>query len=517
MRTQQYNRTFYGDIRRLAGAIARRVVNAGSTLLTGQHYDAAVTTSENARHWVPAKDETPYTTNNPATRARLRARARYEADNNCYCGGLVSTLASDTVGWVLPVPQVSTGDAVLDKYLEQRFTEWANSASVNLHRKLLILDMGARTDGDSFLSLVSDDTDTLRETKLTLNATVIPSYRVAGDARYNSAQVFTENGRRLIDDDGVIVNAVTGIPQRFRVGELADDNAIYSTSPNLIQSKPVYVNADFMKFWVRPKRAEQIRGVCEIAASLPIYAQLRRFGLATLSAAEVAAMFTAVIQTNLPVEEVETLKPFAARELSRNMVTSLPEGWEIQQLQAQHPISSMEMFVNLCLREVGRALDVPFGVVAGDYSRYNFSSARLEVVGYDERKKGDRNQLVVTILNPVFYMFLAELVYERGLYAEQITRAMVEGYRVSWKFVNRPALDPVKDATVDDIRLKNGTTTYSDVYAQQGVDYLDKFAQLRKEQAEISRNGLTFIRELDVTTQLLPDANGDPVLSKNPA
>lgn len=493
------------NIQKFAKTVFHRLTASFATLYRGGgisgHYDNASTTIENRRHWENARDLAPIQVNNPDTRKRLRARARYECDNNCYAGGLVSTLATDTIGYVAPTPQFLTGNNELNKFLEQEWKTWSESEAVNLPEKLYIMDMSRYTDGEAFVLFTSDTGETESQTGYALNLTIIPQARVCDPNYNNYTNVETREininvgGAEpvsmyvdLINDDGVILNALTGKPYEYKVMNIIDEVQGYSYG--LIGSNVQTVSARYMKHWFRPKRPGQFRGVCEIAASLNLYAQLRRFGIATLSAAEVAAMMSLVITTTSPVDgEHVPVTPFSTRDFERNMVTAMPEGWTASQMKAEHPLSSYEMFVNMVLREIGRLLDVPFGIVAGDHSKYNYSSARLDVTGYDERKKFDRKQLAIRILNPLCYEWLIEVANRRPDVAEALRKNQI---KYNWAFTNRPSIAPDVDAKVEDTRLKNGTTTYSEVYAARGLDYREQFEQRQKEDTDMEQLGLDF-------------------------
>ena len=428
----------------------------------------------------------------------IRRNGKVSVTGNCYASGLVSRLATETIGYTAPTPQINTGDNGLNNFLEDEWGMWTEAPVVNLAEKLYTMDYARRTDGESFPLTITDTDVTESQTGYAVNLVIVPQSRVSSFySRIHSyyGQVETREVERrgystivrLINDDGVLVNALTGYPHEFTVNNVVDE-----TLGSLIGSNAVTVSERYMKQWFRPIYPGQFRGVCEIAAALGLFGQLRRFGLATLGAAEIAAMMTLILKTNLPADDSgqpTPLAPFSTREFERNMVTAMPDGWDAMQMKAEHPISNYEMFVNMVLREIGRVLDIPFGIVAGDFSKYNYSSARLEVSGYDETKKYDRKQLAIKILNPLHFEWLNEVVRRRP----DVEKVIREGkYKLTWQFTNRPSIDPLKDATVDDMRLKNGTTSYSDVYAFRGMDYREAFQQISKENSEKKEFSLDF-------------------------
>jgi len=508
--------------------VFHRIGASAAIMLRGEHYDNATTTVENERHWAPAKDLPPITINNPHARRKLRERARYEEDNNCYAAGIVTTLASDCVGYVAPIPQVIHEDAELCSYIETAWKDWSESPVVNLPEKLHVMDRGRRTDGESFVSFISDHDETLRETGLALNVIIVPQSRVTSPYNYaviEDREVEDENGNfysiKLINDDGVIVNSLTGQPHEFKVTNVIDEVYGYTGSVGV---NVATVSARYMKQWFRPKRAGQFRGICELAPSLGMFAQLRRYGLATLSSAEIAAMLTVVLKTTLPAEDAtgpSPLQPFSARHIERNMVTAMPDGWDIAQLKPEQPVTHYGIFVDTVLREIGRSLNMPFGIVAGDHSKYNYSSGRLDVIGYDEEKKYERKELCVRILNPLFYEFLLELSLQNHPLSKKLKQALKDfTLSYNWQFTNRPSIAPDVDSKVDDERLKNGTITLSEVYTARGMDYREQLAQIAKEKQEKIKLGIDnpiisdTINGKDATNV---QPNVDPVDSTNPA
>ena len=60
------------------------------------------------------------------------------------------------------------------------------------------------------------------------------------------------------------------------------------------------IPAASMLHWLRADRPGQYRGIPEITPALPLFAQLRRYTLAVLAAAETAADFAAVLYTDAP-------------------------------------------------------------------------------------------------------------------------------------------------------------------------------------------------------------------------
>ena len=108
-------------------------------------YDAAVTTSDNVRHWAAADGLSANAANNPDVRRTLRNRSRYEIANNSYARGISLTLANDCVG-TGPRLQMLTANANANRIVEQEFFAWADA--IGLAEKLRTMRLARVSDGE---------------------------------------------------------------------------------------------------------------------------------------------------------------------------------------------------------------------------------------------------------------------------------------------------------------------------------------------------------------------------------
>lgn len=458
--------------------------------------DNADTTDENAEHWRKSKDNATPVDITPHVRRNLRMRTMYEFENNSYLSGCVSTRSTDLIGYTLPKLRIATSDSNIKAMIEMAWDAWAKHEYVNLSSKLRIMDETTQTQGESFPVFYSDN-DLLKEKlPVSLNLNVLGPTRITDPLNYY-------HGMNIVDqtynDDGVIVDMVSSRPIGFKV--MPPEYDIYKWTPTWTAET---VKPDMMKQWFRPRRTAQYRGYSEYKTSLNLYGQLRRYDLATLTAAEIAAMLAGVMTTSNPVDpdKFDQIKPWSTVDLERGTLLGLPAGYGATQFKPEQPLTQYEMFVNMILRQIGRSLDMPFGIVAGDSSRYNYSSARLDYQGYDARVNYDREQLVIRILNPLF----KEWMFEFAL-ANTVIRNLIESNSITWKwtFTKRPSSDPQKDAQSDNQRLTDNTTTFATVYAEQGLDWEEELEQRAKEFSVVRKLGLD---NLDKTATMTTDNAG---------
>jgi len=139
------------------------------------------------------------------------------------------------------------------------------------------------------------------------------------------------------------------------------------------------------------------------------------------------------------------------------------------------------------LNEIARCLNMPFNVAAGNSSGYNYASGRLDHQTYFKSIRVEQSHLNEVVMDRIFdawlgeVMLLADFSFLRGL--GQLPH--------QWFWDGTEHVDPAKEATAQEKRLKNNTTTLADEYAKQGKDWETQLRQRAKEKQLIAELGLT--------------------------
>lgn len=303
-------------------------------------YDAATTTIDNVRHWAAADGLSASAANSPEVRRTLRNRSRYEVANNSYARGISLTLANDCVG-TGPRLQMLTADAFANRFVEQEFFAWADAAG--LAEKLRTMRLARVSDGESFGLLTSNprvDSPVQLDLKL-VEAEQVTSPILALDSyRYLDGIRFDEHGNPISYD------VLRGHP--------GDD--AFSLTENYDT-----IDASSILHYFRSDRPGQIRGIPDITPALPLFAQLRRFTLAVLAAAETAADFAGILYTDAPAGgEADAAEPFEPIELEKRALLTMPGGWKMAQMHAEQPATTYAEFKREILNEIARCLNMPF-------------------------------------------------------------------------------------------------------------------------------------------------------------
>lgn len=438
-------------------------------------YDAAATTEENRRHWANADHLSANAANNPTVRRILRARARYEVANNSYARGIILTLANDCVG-TGPRLQLLTGNDNANRSVEQAFVQWAEA--IRLPEKLRTLRMARAESGEVFALLTANPAV---DSPVKLDLRLIEADQIATPNQ--SAVRSLQSAAHAVD--GIVFDA-SGNPLEYHLlrAHPGDGSAMVSSGFDRIPAASVI-------HYFRTDRPGQSRGIPEITAALPLFAQLRRYTLAVIAAAETAADFAAVLYTDAPANgEADAVEPMDLVELERRMATVLPGGWKLGQVTAEQPATTYGEFKQQILNEIARCLNMPFNVAAGNSSGYNYASGRLDHQTYYKSIRVDQAHLGRVALDPLLRAWLDEASLVEGLLPQSLRRAgSLPEHQWFWDGMEH--VDPAKEASAQATRLSSCTTTLAYEYARQGRDWEAELRQRAKEVALMNELGLS--------------------------
>ena len=374
---------------------------------------------------------------------------------------------------------LKTDDKVLNSRIERDFMRWMNAS--NMAEKLRQMKRSQIVDGESFGILATNPRLT---TPIKLDMMVIEADRVAEPTGTDIQSPY---------QDGIKYDSF-GNPTSYTVlkthpGDFYFNSMDYTT-----------VSADFVLHWYDSDRAEQQRGIPAITPALPLFAQLRRYTLAVLAAAETAADFSVFLKTQGILDEdgAEACDAMETMEIVKRMMTTLPAGWDISQLKAEQPTTTYGDFKKELLNEIARTLNLPFNVAIGNSSGYNYASGRLDHQTYFKNVRISQHKLCNEVLDRIFNMWISEAL----LLPEYRALRGVE-FDHTWIFDGWEHVDPQKEATAQKTRLGNLTTTLAAEYAKTGKDWEVELEQIAKERAKM--------KELGISVEV-PNKNDTPVI-----
>ncbi|MFA6134568.1 MAG: phage portal protein [Phycisphaerae bacterium] len=437
-------------------------------------FDSAQTTPDNTRHWANADFLSANAAARPDVRRTLRNRARYEVANNSYARGIVLTLANDVIGTGPRLQMLfdkegkgdDGDDGGVNQVIEREFAAWAKA--IDLSGKLRTMRMSRAQDGEAFGLLFSNSA---LGHPVKLDSKLIEADQVSTPMMSLPTPQFV---------DGIVFDEC-GNPIQYHVLDSHPGDILHGTP-----LKYSIVPAGAMIHWFRADRPGQSRGLPDILPALPLFAQLRRYTLAVVSAAESAANIAIFMKTGTPAGgEAAEVEPNSTMEFEPNMAVFGPEGWEPQQIKAEQPATTYEMFKREILNEIARCLNMPYNIAACNSSGYNYSSGRLDHQTYYKSIRVEQAHLESVVLDRILDAWMAEAV---KVYPELVG---VEEWPHQWFWDGHEHVDPAKEATAQATRLASNTTTLATEYARQGKDWEVELRQRAKEVALMEELGLT--------------------------
>lgn len=444
-------------------------------------YDAAQTTQENSKLWANADGLSALAANSRDVRRTLRQRSRYEVANNSYAIGIAQTLANDTIG-TGPRLQIRTDNDDIDAMLEMRWQEWVED--IGLESKLWTMRFAKFEDGEAFALMMTNNAS---RNKVKLDLRLVEADQI-------STPTFELEDPKAVD--GIRFDDF-GNPSEYHILRSHPGDPYYSGSTYDFDK----VAAANVLHYFRTSRPGQKRGIPEVTSAIPLFAQLRRYTLAVIAAAEVAADFSLVIQSTgganaAPPQALDAMDTVA---LERRMATILPEGWVLGQAKPEQPTTTYGEFKRQIITEIARSLNVPYNIAAGDSSSYNYASGRLDHQMYFKALEVERALIRRFILEPLFRAWFEEAVRITGLLPQPLRQIGVK-MRREWLWDGDEHVDPLKEATAEEIQLRSRTKSYAEVYGQRGRDWQTEMKQLAKEQELMKKLGLAVVASPAKTT-----------------
>lgn len=437
-----------------------RVMQVGARPASAK-YDAARQSPDNLTHWALVDSLSADAANNAGVRRVLRNRSRYEVANNSDATGMMLSLSNETVG-TGPRLQLLTANSEDNRRVESAFNTWLNSTRAA--RKLRTARRTKAVDGESFLMMIVNSGIS---GPVPLDFKLIEADQIShGPSPYD----YKTNAVDGIDFDG------DGNPKTYHLlPEHPGETSILN-----ITNDPTPISAKSMVHMFREDRPGQHRGIPELTPALMLFADMRRYVLAVVSAAEKAASFSLLIHTDEPDpygdadtaagnEEVISYPLDEVDLPQRDIGMVLPFGFKPTQLRAEHPTSECADFMKQMLRQMARCVSMPLIVASGYAGDHNYASGRLDIQAFQRTVQIERHDIQLDVLDRLFELWLSMARLIPGVLPKGVKFKPLIPHQWFWDGIGHA--DPKKEADAQNVKLKNGSTTLPAEYAKEGKDY----------------------------------------------
>ncbi len=419
-------------------------------------FDLAQTTANNRKHWASADALSARAALSPAVRRVVRMRSRFEADNNSWYSGILRTAVNHIVG-IGPRLQLTTGNPEANQRVETAWRNWIRET--DFVDTLRTMCEAYWRDGEVFLMRA----ELPKRWPMTLDAVLIEAEQVT------NPQFGKEVDSPYIDD-GIALDPAT------------NERLIYvldwhpGSSLPIDTSKGQWYQSSEVLHLFRAERPGQVRGIPRATSALQTLPIMRRQELATLHAAETAASFAMFMKSTSPtLDPSESPADFAEIEIAANMLTTLPVGWEVEQMDPKQPGPQYEMFQRQALMSFCRCTNMPYTLAAGTGKDANFSSFRGDMINvWEPEVHTEQSRLETCVMNKVLRWFLESAVYIPGL-LDGLPSINLIDYR--WHWPPLPELDARDAVESASTRLRSGLSSPTDEFARKGLDWQTESAK----------------------------------------
>jgi lambda family phage portal protein len=243
-------------------------------------------------------------------------------------------------------------------------------------------------------------------------------------------------------------------------------------------------------------RSGQTRGLPFFAPVLTYFKDLAEYVEAELVAARIAACFSLFItsESSMDVAVNSAYEKNASGQLVESlepgMIKHLIPGESITSFNPQRPSATFEPFVDRILKAISAALGLPYELVAKDFSKTNYSSARAALLEARRYFKVRQEWLAQKLCQPVWEMLLEEAYLKGELDVENFYENRPGWVRARWIAPGWSWVDPLKEVKASREAIAGNISSLADEAAGQGKDWEEILEQRAREEQKRKELGL---------------------------
>lgn len=398
----------------------------------------------------------------PEFRRRIRSRSRYEYANNSLYQRIIDVFVADVCGEDGPTLQVHSGVPECDRYIEQAWAQWWRLT--NQAAKLQTAVRGEAVDGESV-------------------AVVIPNPR---NSRFGSPLIDVRGfeADRLASPnfqathltnyvDGVHLDELTSEPVAYDLLKAHPGNAYFDALGDAFLAETFPAEQVLHAF--RKRRAEQHRGVCRFAASLPLAGLLRQASEADVKTRQLRSVFAFVVRSLAPPnsdDDTDDSQWWQEIQLPNRQGAGLflPDGYDINQLRTEAMSGELSGLQRIIGGAISGCVCMPVSRAIGE-GKDGYAAVRGEMLPYHRTIASDRCQIwEPSYLRPLFWQFVTELRLAGEL--DDWPDARPERCEFCWP-EKELVVDPSREESARENRLSTGMTNREDELQVPDIDAYD--------------------------------------------
>lgn len=436
--------------------IAKRMKKQGQKIF-GSAWDAAGS-GKRFKNWWPSSESVNSLL--AANLSTLRSRSRNSVRNNPVASNAIESIVVNCIGSGIK-PQSKAPDSDFKEALQELWLEWKDEADItgtcDFYGLQALICQSMLEGGECFVRM------RIRPNK----GLVVPLQLQALESEHLND---TLNERRT--NGSIIKSGIEFNRDNERVAyhfhrEHPGEKTIFSNG------ETIRVPASEVLHIYKPLRIGQIRGVPWLSKVLVKLYELDQYDDAELVRKKTAALFAAFItrldpDANMMGEDDADEDGLALAELEPGTVQLLEPGEDIKFSTPSDVGSSYETFMRQQLRFVAIGMGITYEQLTGDLTGVNYSSIRAGLIEFRRRcEMLQRHTMIFQLCRPVWNKWMQLALLSNELSIPENTRK----YRaVKWIPQGFEWVDPLKDQQADQMAVKNGFKSRSQVVSERGYD-----------------------------------------------
>lgn len=429
-----------------------------------------------------------------AERKILQQRSRDASRNDPIASGAIDTIRQNVVGTGLR-PQSMLRAKMLGiteeraKEIRQqietaweRFTVFADSANILSFDEIQFLVMSKVIEDGEVLAIPTWANEPWR-----------PYSRCVEILNASRLDSFLKNN---INARNGIVFGDRGQPLKYSVRKVDKKTGRLLNDYNLIDARDQKGRPKILHLFPTSQPG-QTRGIPLFAPVLTYFKDLADYLEAEIVAARIAACLAVFITKNDPMgmamatgtkKDEKTGKRLTSIE--PGMIGHLATNESIQVVDPKRPGDTFPSTIESILRIIGVSIGLPYELIAKDFSKTNYSSARASLLEGRRVFKTWRKWLTEALCKPIWALVVEEAYLRGNIDISDFYENQHEYIRSQWIGGAWGWVDPVKEIQAAKNAVDWGFSTYADEIGSLGGDWQEVFDQRKIEQSYIDEISL---------------------------
>jgi lambda family phage portal protein len=172
-------------------------------------------------------------------------------------------------------------------------------------------------------------------------------------------------------------------------------------------------------------------------------------------------------------------------ELSPAMIEYLNENEEIQPFNPNRPGGTFGMFMERILRDISAGLNIPYEILAKDFSRSNYSNTRAALLEARRFFMMQQRFIAENLCQHILVMLLEEAYLKGELPILDFYQNRDAYVRTRWIAPGWQWVDPENEVKASTEAVNNNLSTLAEEAAAQGQDWEENLEQRARELKKI--------------------------------